>query len=277
MKILPDLARLFPATALLVCLGCGQTRVPILDLPPRSSEAPVGSEFSEQIRAMDRDTREERIFSEIAGGNVPTFLRKLARVQMTREIDGQEHLVEFWATRDYLSVGSDTDFFLVPLSPGIAQRLADLVNCSLPTVPMVDAIWTAADKLDPTPIPPSPEMTSVPVFQDHDRLVRMQRSIHSARADAMVAGHKKDVVITQELASRQGNVAIYGWHRRDGIPIQPLYVGHTDTWVDYSHGIRLVYRNVVIDGIARDISEVLRDPTLASLLSDEGTIDRARY
>jgi len=42
-------------------------------------------------------------------------------------------------------------------------------------------------------------------------------------------------------------VAIYGWHKLDGKPIQPLYTGHVDWYVDYSHGIRLVSRTIYID------------------------------
>ena len=94
---------------------------------------------------------------------------------------------------------------------------------------------------------------------------------------ALVAGHKKDVVLTALLGSRPGKVAIYGWHRLDGKPIQPLYTGHTDRWVDYSHGIRLVSRAVLIDGEERDMAEVLRDTALAGILSDEGVIMQARY
>ncbi len=41
-------------------------------------------------------------------------------------------------------------------------------------------------------------------------------------------------------------LAIYGWHRENGVAIQPLTIVHKDTYVDYSHGIRLVSRAVWI-------------------------------
>ena len=56
-----------------------------------------------------------------------------------------------------------------------------------------------------------------------------------------------------------GKVAIYGWHKPDGKPIQPLYTGHTASWVDYSHGIRLVSRRMTVNGEAKTIDEVLAD------------------
>ena len=48
---------------------------------------------------------------------------------------------------------------------------------------------------------------------------------------------------------------------------------HADYYVDYSHGIRLIQREVIVDGKPRDIGEVLKDKDLSALLSDEGPID----
>ncbi len=94
---------------------------------------------------------------------------------------------------------------------------------------------------------------------------------------ALVAGHKKDVVIANKLFMTPGKVAIYGWHKSDGKPIQPLYTGHGASWVDYSHGIRLVSRRILVNGKAKTIDEVLADPALAILLSNEGVMLRTRY
>jgi len=72
-------------------------------------------------------------------------------------------------------------------------------------------------------------------------------------------------------------VAIYGWHRLDGLPIQPLTTVHVNTYVDYSHGARLVSRRVLVDGRDRDLGELLQDPNLAPLLSDEGALQVVGY
>jgi hypothetical protein len=93
----------------------------------------------------------------------------------------------------------------------------------------------------------------------------------------LVAGHKKDVVIATKVFATPGKVAIYGWHKSDGKPIQPLYTGHTAAWVDYSHGIRLVQRRMMVNGHAKTIDEVLADPRLAPLLSREGVMRESRY
>lgn len=249
-----------------------------LELPPRPPDARTGAEIAQSVRSLDLEAREEVIFAELASGNVPSWLRVLVEVGFRRHVDGRDHRVVFRATPDYVTVGSDTNYFRVPLTPQTAQRFADVTRTSLPTTVMVDALWQAAKvRLAPAPIPPGPEMTSVRVFEDHDRTIREQRERESAPSGALIAGHKKDVVLTAKLLPGSRKVAIYGWHRLNGAPIQPLYTGHSDRWVDYSHGIRLVSRWVTIDGVDHDLLDVLRDPALAPLLSDDGVLETPRY
>ena len=118
-------------------------------------------------------------------------------------------------------------------------------------------------------------MTTVAVFLRHNEIVRA--SAQQRPPGTLVAGHKKDVVIANKVFKMPGKVAIYGWHKPDGKPIQPLYTGHAASWVDYSHGIRLVSRRMMVDGVAKTIEEVLADPRLAPLLSNEGVMLETRY
>lgn len=98
-------------------------------------------------------------------GNVPDFWRRFAEVEISRKIDGQLHQLTFRVAPEYLAIGSDADYFLMPVSPALAQDLADHLGCVLPTRLIVDDIYAAATlKLAPEPIPPSTAMTSVPVF-----------------------------------------------------------------------------------------------------------------
>ena len=89
---------------------------------------------------------------------------------------------------------------------------------------------------------------------------------------ALTAGDKKDLVITSRLANSPNKVAIYGWHQTNGVAIQPLYLGHGASWADYSHGIRLVQKKMMVNGVSKTVAEVLADPELAGLLSDEGIV-----
>jgi hypothetical protein len=51
---------------------------------------------------------------------------------------------------------------------------------------------------------------------------------------------------------------------------------HGVRYADYSHGVRLVWHEVLVDGVRRSIYDVLADPKLAPLLSDEGALRDAR-
>ena len=267
---------------------------PELRLPPRSPTAATGSQFVDRIALLSPEEREIQIEKEILAGNIPQFLRRPVPVMKSVTANGLSNTVRFFVTADYLAVGSDTDYLLIPMRPGTAQRIADASGCLLPTKVMVDTIYEGAPlKLVPAPIPPSPEMTSVAVFAKHNQTIRVQRAVHlrSYPLGALVAGHKKDVVLSNRLTNRTGNVAIYGWHRwetnlqangsgepRDSFkPIQPLYAGHKSEWVDYSHGVRLVHEIAELNGKSVLLADLLTNSATSSLLSDEGPLAATRY
>ncbi len=240
-----------------------------------------GAELAEQIRALPLREREARIVDEIVAGNVPGWMRELRPVRVRPTLDGRRHEVLFWVTSDYLSVGSDDDYLLVPLSPRTAQRLADRLNGSLPTPAMVDAAWAAADvRLAPQRIAPRDSIESVRTveyFERHTSLILGQRMLKGVEPHEFVAGHKKDVVISPLLAASPGKVAVYGMHRPDGTPNQELSTVSEAEWVYYNHGVRLVHRRVLVDGVERDLHELLQDPVTAGLLSPAGPIATPRY
>lgn len=262
-----------------VCVAveaCAQT----LTLPNRSGQAFTGSDFVWRNESISLNEREAEVREQVLSGNVPDFLRTLRPVEVTNIAGGKTNVGRFFVTPDYLALGSNEDYMLVPLSPESAQHIANSLDCLLPTPKMVDAIYAAAEvKLSPAPIPPSPAMTTLSVFAQHNDVVRTQRAalLKSYPLGALIAGHKKDVVISARLAAMTNKVAIYGWHRPDGKPIQPLYTGHAASWVDYSHGIRLVHQAMLVNGEPRNVAEVLSDPQLAPLISDEGVITNFRY
>jgi hypothetical protein len=256
------------------------TSAQTLALPNRPADALSGTQFIEKITPMALAERESEILKQITSGNVPNFLRELCPVQITNVFNSRTNRATLYATPDYLAVGSDDDYFLTPISPNAAQRIADICSCSLPTRKIVNDIYAAAAvKLAPAPIPPSTAMTTVPVFSNHNVMVKAQRAeyLKEFPLGALVAGHQKDVVISARLATAPGQVAIYGWHRTNGMPIQPLYLGHGARWVDYSQCTRLVQNAMVVNGTNTSVPEVLDDPELCGLLSDEGPLSQPRY
>jgi hypothetical protein len=146
-----------------------------------------------------------------------------------------------------------------------AQTIADSLNCFLPTRKMVNDIYTQATvKLEPVPL--YAYRDSAITFWHHHLIVEGQRK----GKKGLIAGIKKDVVSSDKITGR--NVVIYGWHLLNGKPIQPLYGGHINWYVDYSHGIRLVSRNIKVAGRLMDYREVLSHPVYRKLLSDEDSV-----
>lgn len=183
----------------------------------------------------------------------------------------------YFVTPDYLCIGRDDDFVRIPMTPLIAQPIADAMDCLLPTRKMVDAIYAQAQvKLAPAPISPATvDITLATTHYRHHQMVEAQRGTHPL--GPLVGGIKKDVVITPLLAGNPARVAIYGWHQLSGVPIQPLYLGHVDWYVDYSHGIRLISQRMIVEGVETTVAEVLADPQLHVLLSNEGVLTNPSY
>jgi hypothetical protein len=249
-------------------------------LPPRSSTAPIGDQLAVSLNALNLADREQKILHEILAGNVPESWRRFVPVPIFQSIDGKPHELIMFVSPDYVSIGSDANSLRIPLSPGAAQSLADKLNCLLPTRQLVNSIYeTATLQLAPQPMAPTDEMTHVSYFAKHHRAIEQQLAEkHPGRGlGQLTAGHKKDVVLTSQPANAPGRVAIYGWHKAIDQPIQPLYTGHRNSWVDYSHGIRLIARKAFLNGSACDVGDLLADERLHVLVSDEGPVNATLF
>ncbi len=266
-----------PILLLAACAVAPGQHPPELALPPRATTAPTGSALLPQLQGLSVAAREAVLWHQFAAGNVPAFLRALTPVTTTATIQGQPRTATFWCTPDYVGVGDDADWFRMPMTPMLAQQLADRLDCVLPTRRMVDAIWAQAPlRLQPFPYNPSVyTITSVSLFHQHHLQIEQQRA--GQPQSLLTAGIKKDVVASALIGSWPGRVVIYGWHYPSGVPIQPLSKVHTASYVDYSHGVRLVARRVEIDGVPTTVDAVLSDPVLHPLLGDEGPFTSWRY
>ncbi len=205
--------------------------------------------------------------------NIPSHLRDLQPVEFTGVVGGRQTQITICVTPDYLAIGSDADHVRVPLGLPAALRVADAFDMMLPTTRMVDAIYAQADvRVSPSPMPPTSAMSSTEYFLRHNATVAAQFARAGARPGLLVAGHKKDVVIANRLANAPGRVAIYGWHRSNGDPIQPLSTVHGEYYADYSHGVRLVARTAYVNGRAVDLRGLLTDGQYAGLLNSDGPL-----
>ena len=248
----------------------------IAAIPPRPAAARSGSEFVEYVRGMNGQEREAALREEILAGNLPPFLRQLRKVELCCADNGDlPGPAGIWVMPDYLAIGSDEDFVRFPASFATASLVARRFGFVLPTTVMVDAIYRQAElRLPPLPMSPGKTMTSTAYFAAHDRQIRLQMS--GFPLGELAAGHKKDYVLTNRLATAQNREAIYGWHRGEGQPIQPLSLVHGARYADYSHGVRLVSETIYIGDEPNSFYDLIEEPQKARLLSDEGVIKNAR-
>jgi hypothetical protein len=246
-------------------------------IPFRSSSM-TGSQFAKYVSAMDESLREQAILGQLLNGNIPDFLRRLTPIQLSRTFeDGKTAVATIFVMPDYLAIGSDRDFLRIPMGLYTALAVADRYGFILPTRRMVDAVFKqAAFRFAPDPLPAGPQMRSTAYYSKHNRKIRDQRLAFGCPLEALVSGHKKDVVLTNRLTRSGGRVAIYGWHQPSGIPIQPLTTVHRADYADYSHGIRLVGTTILLNGKSQPIFDVLENSRTAQILSDEGPIQRVR-
>ena len=242
---------------------------PIFPLRPKGAAS--GSKIMQKISSLSLKQRENLLTAEILKGNVPEFLRHPKKISISEWIDGKQIKGKLWTLPDYLAVGSDSDYVYVPLTPVTAQKLARKLGFTLPTGKIVDLIYRSAQtKLKPNYMHPGKAMTTTTYFLKHSR--KIQNQLARSGRSGIIAGHKKDVVLSKRLLKDPSKVAIYGWHKLNGVPTQPLSTIHHKNYVDYSHGIRLIAGTIEIENRELPISFALKDRNYWRLVSKEGTL-----
>lgn len=248
------------------------TPIRCLNIPYRKADYETGSAFMKRITSLPLKEREEETYKALSVGNMPDFLRNTITLygEFT-DFTGVNHKVQYEVMPDYLSVGNDSDFCRIPMNPYTAQRLASLYGASFISSKISDHIYKMADiKLAPFPyFPVGNANETVEKFIAHNTEIERQKEATSGKDGQLIAGIKKDVILSSRIAEHPNKVVIYGWHKPDGIPIQAVYSGHVDWYVDYSHGVRLINNQVLIDGKPMLISEILSDPVLYRIFSNE--------
>ncbi|MFA5834847.1 MAG: T9SS type A sorting domain-containing protein [Bacteroidota bacterium] len=261
----------------------GNTLPKPLQIPPRPSGSVTGSQFMTSVAAMSFTDRENAIYAEIAKGNIPDFMRTLKKLQSAfQDNDGISHTVIYEVMPDYLCIGSNEDFCRVPMGPVTAQKLANLFGATMPTTKLVDDIYTKAPlKVAPvTYAPVGNENEKVTKFIEHNTAIENQRTSSGQPLGTLMGGTKKDMVISNKIVdpTRPGYVVIYGWHQLNGTAIQPLTNIHSGSYVDYSHGVRLMNVELLVDSVTMNVKQMLTNAKWYKVLSNEiGAMTQPSY
>jgi len=125
-----------------------------IEAPQRNSSL-TGNDFYHQAFGMKWRERDSFAVKEILAGNIPSFLKKFKRIKVSiiDSVTGKTINAEYFVSPDYLSLGTDNDWARINITPQAAQKIADSLNCFLPTRKIVDDIYKAAKiKLEPVPM-----------------------------------------------------------------------------------------------------------------------------
>lgn len=180
--------------------------------------------------------------------------------------------VEFLAAMDYFAIGTPEDFVYVPLDPPTAEKICRKKGWTFPTKRQVELIFEQADckvfaiggKAGPWGPPYDHNMMTVDRFAEHSERIQDQISESDQALAGLLAGHKKDLVLSNALEGNAGRLAYFGWFRQDGSTIQGPYVGvtqHGATYFDYSHGFRAISNVAKRNGIETPIDEIRQHAT----------------
>jgi hypothetical protein len=159
-------------------------------------------------------------------------------------------------------------------SARLAQIVADLLGCLLITPRLSDLAWLQATvRIAPQPMYPVDASTA--------GMVRESQLMDAAIGgrQGLVAPIGKNWVLSGHATPARA--VLYGWQSptadNNGVTpgirvIQPVSTAHNPQYTDYSMLISLVQRACVVDGLPRDLADVVRDPALAGLASHEGAL-----
>lgn len=232
----------------------------------RTDDAATGTEFMRQTEGLAFSERQSAALREVCAGNVPEAFRIPAILKLVNEL-GDTLLLP--VAKDYLAIGSDANFVRMPLSLPSAKAIVSRFGFLIPTPALVDAIYEQAGiSLKPQPMHPDEKMRSNGYYLRHNELINEQAGL-TAFPVILVAGHKKDVVISTRMHSQPQKVPIYGWHLGPGEPIQPLSLVHGENYEDYSHGLRLISSSACLNGIRKPLEDLFADPQWDGILGRE--------
>lgn len=233
---------------------------------PELSESSDGEQVFQELASKVGTARDAEIQKQAACGKMPRKQFQLSPI--TIAANGTE--ITFCVSPDYFSLGADSSFLRVPMGLPATYELFGALGFMLPTAKMVDLIYEEADlKVTPLFKPAGPQMGTTQYIAEHSEDIDSQIGTQSFE---LIGGHKKDVVITNQLVSRPNRIAIYGWHQLNGNPVQPLSTIHHLNYTDYSQGLRLVSEIAFLGETPVSLKDLLSSNEWSSYLSGEGPI-----
>jgi len=230
-------------------------------------ETMTGTEFVALLRGKTGQAREQAILDAVRSESY------LPVRWMPIQTSAGGHSAVLYVASDALRIGTPSDSVRVTVTHQGAQNLADMFGCALPTTKISRLVHEQAQvHLEPMP---QAAWVNDGTMASADPDGRAQcHGRQQAGRPQWPRGLGRQGLGTDEPsddATTQG--ANFGWFRGDGKPWQTLGLMHDTHHHDYSQSLRLVSRRVDLDNIqTADLLDVLTNPTLSPLVSDEGVL-----
>lgn len=235
---------------------------PIPNPPP----VPVGNDENWLMNLSSvAATRDNQIIARIADLQFEWF-------DLTLVFNG--HVGTFGVFRD----GAKIDGVRITVDASVAQRIADLLGCSLTTPKLEDEIYLASSVKVPVITKPADN-----AMGSNRVMIEQSKDIdeYTIGRAGLIGGIGKSWCLGNILLTRPGRAMNYGFFApnaphlsvtgRTRVIQQPGTAHNAFHW-DYSQNLRLVSKICVVDSVERNIEDVLADPELSGLLSTEGPL-----
>jgi hypothetical protein len=245
-----------------------------------------GRELMELLRPLPIPERESALLQFVMDGDYASV--EFGVVQSAHK----GHTASISVMTDTLKIGTENSV-RIPASATLCQQLADYLGLMMPTTRIFDLMWRQGSRLEPATQyadpadrkkhhydgPPyfSPEMDDVGAsLKYHDETEREITGLTEPRSKLLA--HGKIWALDNRMTSAK--VVNYGFASNrapslsaSGIRMwQPASTRHNRVHADYSQVVRMWDPRVLVDGEARDAHELLTDPELAGLVSDQGVL-----
>jgi hypothetical protein len=218
--------------------------------------------------------REILFLKEFFSGNVPSWMSQLVKLTITKG----DLSITMCVAPDYMSMGSNEDYLRFPLTPIAGVVAANKLGMALPTKSIVDDIYNEASTNGKTiHIPGLNQAAGDGMWQMGAGFYyyhnwKIKEKLTSSDEGKLIAGHKKDPIISSFCANKPADLDFFGYYSG---PHQPTQTNphHPANFADYSHGIRLIHKQMwVTEGGTRlagtsDYFTLLADPKYAKVLN----------
>lgn len=244
--------------------------------PPSSPAPPPNGTLSTSLA-----TREQQILEAIAGGD-----GIIEWVPITSSANG--HTATILVTRRPVAIQMGGGKLIVSASFRTAQKIADMLGASMLTSKVSDLMWQQAQtRLQPTNRPWVTDGSMGNTARMFEQSAYLEQ--RAGGSTGITGNEGKDWILTKRFwtgpdtpegtKSSRHNSSNYGWYLSPSSTavIQSNGMAHDKNHADYSQLLRFMQSTVIVDGSPMQMQQVLSDPVLSALVSDEGPLPATRH